>query len=319
MSAIKVMLASDVAEDKLRFPLVAMPKIDGVRAVNFTGSISGRSLKKFGNKFVNNVLSRPELVGLDGELTVGPPDNITHPDLCRLTTSALSRHEGEPELTYNVFDAAFFGNVHVNDMPYKFRYGRLFDIINELKAADYFIGNGIHFNVVKAELVSNLEQLLELENTWLDMGFEGVIVRDPEGFYKHGRSTVREMGLLRIKRFIEEDAIVEELEEGMENTNEQTKDERGYATRSSAKAGKIPNGMVGVLHCKDVKTGVKIEVSPGKMSHADRVKFWEQPELIIDKVIKYKHFPRGVKDKPRFPTFQSFRDPVDMVWQGSTV
>ena len=54
-------------------------------------------------------------------------------------------------------------------------------------------------------------------------------------------------------------------------------------------------------------------VGAGEMPHADRKKFFDNPELILGKIIKYKHFPKGVKDKPRFPTFKTFRDKADMV------
>ena len=74
----------------------------------------------------------------------------------------------------------------------------------------------------------------------------------------------------------------------------------------------IPNGMVGSLLCKDVKTGREITIGAGKMSHEERLLFFADQKRLIGQVVKYKHFPKGVKDKPRFPTFQSFRVDSDI-------
>ena len=52
----KAMLATDYEEAKLRFPVLAQPKIDGVRGVNFFGTLTGRSLKQHRNKYTTKVL-----------------------------------------------------------------------------------------------------------------------------------------------------------------------------------------------------------------------------------------------------------------------
>lgn len=58
--------------------------------------------------------------------------------------------------------------------------------------------------------------------------------------------------------------------------------------------------------------GDTIEVSPGKMSHTDRRYYFENVDEIVGLIAKYQFFPVGIKDKLRFPTFQGFRDPIDM-------
>ena len=58
----KPMLASDFEEGRAQFPLFAQPKVDGVRAMNMTGTLTGRSLKKFKNKFVTKLLSHSEAI-----------------------------------------------------------------------------------------------------------------------------------------------------------------------------------------------------------------------------------------------------------------
>ena len=52
----KPMLAEDFDESKLIFPLIAQPKIDGVRGLNMLGTLTGRSLKTHKKRLYNQVL-----------------------------------------------------------------------------------------------------------------------------------------------------------------------------------------------------------------------------------------------------------------------
>jgi hypothetical protein len=61
------------------------------------------------------------------------------------------------------------------------------------------------------------------------------------------------------------------------------------------------------------KAGDIVRVAPGRMTDDQGRKFMENPSLIVGKTIKFKFFPKGGKDKPRFPTFQSIRAKADMV------
>lgn len=314
----KPMLATDYDESKLRFPVIAQPKIDGVRGVNFFGNLTGRSLKAHKNKYTTKFYSHSCLVGLDGELAA---NYECHPDLCRLTSSALSTIEGEPFTLWWLFD---YITPQTIKRPYKERYDALVDRIREL----YSINNEVwqHLRVVESVLCENLEQLLECDAKWLEIGYEGTIIRDPEGLYKQGRSTVREMGLLRIKRFIESEAIIMEVVEGETNLNEAQINELGKTFRTSHKDGKIPNGMVGSLLCKQLgdvfdpnnpevkllEDGQDIIVSPGTLTEQEKKFYFENKGHIIGRVTKYKFFPKGMKDKPRFPNHQSFRMESDL-------
>ncbi|UPT53011.1 DNA ligase [Hafnia phage yong3] len=299
--AYKPFLATDAVEDKIKFPVAILPKIDGVRAVNPCGQILGRSLKQFKNKHLNRVFSGAEFAGYDGELVCGLE---TDPDLCRNTTSSVNTIEGEPVLTWHIFDLCAESVAHLG---YAQRYKMMKDFITD----QHQIGNLLDLKVVPMYIVNTLEELLEWESTWLDMGYEGIIIRDLNFKYKHGRGTAREGGYLRIKRFIQEDAIVLDVLEGETNLNEATINELGKTTRSSHQENKVPNGMVGVLVCKDVKTGNEIKVSPGKLTEAEKIHFFQNQHLIKGRTISYKHFPHGVKDKPRFANFMHFRDESD--------
>jgi DNA ligase 1 len=297
----KPMRATDYEEDKLVFPLIAQPKIDGVRGINLTGKLTGRSLKPFGNRYTSRFFSYSAFTGLDGELAAA---HECDPALCRLTTSALGTHDGEPFVLWWLFD---YITVDTARLPYVERHELLWKRVEELRAMPVVFAQAERLRVVPSVLVQDLEALNACDANWLELGYEGTIVRKPSGGYKYGTSTVREGGLLRIKRFVEEDAVVTAIIEGQSNQNEATINALGQTERSTHQANMVPNGMVGAFECIDVKTGNPITVSAGTMSHEDRVKFFKHPELILDQHIKYKHFPKGVKDKPRFPTFQSIR------------
>ena len=313
---IRPMLASDYDEAKLKFPLIAQPKIDGVRGINLNGSLTGRSLKPHANLYTTKEFSHPHFKGLDGEFTAG---GWNLPNLCTLTTSALTSIQGEPVLSWYVFD--FITEDTIN-LPYMQRYKALRQHLDSLRRLNL----DSHIELVPAHLCTNLEQLLALEERWLGMGLEGVIIRDPEGKYKEGRSTAKEGGLLRIKRFIEEDAEVLGVVEGQANGNEAKTNELGRTERSSHQENMAPNGMVGTLTCKLLKdvhdpvtkaliltAGQAITVSAGSMNHKDRVHYFLNPDEIVLKTIKFKFFPKGIKDKPRFPTFVSIRARSDKI------
>lgn len=298
----KPMLASDADLSKIKFPVMIQPKVDGVRGLVINGKLVGRSLKTHANRHVTDLFSQRQFEGFDGELFFGA--DPAAPDLCRTTTSAVNRIEQRPFITFAVFD---WLHEDVRGLPYFQRLSQLFD----------YMGKGIDkrqypIMMLPTRRVFTLDELEAADTAHLDWGYEGTIVRDPNGLHKQGRSTVREGGLLRIKRFVEEEALVIGLTEGQHNGNEAKTNELGRTERSSHQENMVPNGMVGNLLCRDLKTGMEITVAPGTMTHEDRRYNWENQDKVIGQIIKYKCFPIGVKEKPRFPTFQCFRAASDM-------
>lgn len=296
MTTFRPMLAADADIFKLRYPLIAQPKIDGVRAINVNGALTGRSMKPHGNRYVSRMFSKPSFSGFDGEMYVGK-DNDN--DLCRRTTSALNSYSGEPNVRWCVFDI-IVDNVEV---PYEQRLRMLSDKVK-------FINDeypSVPIKLITSTLIVSEEHLRGYIEHYDKFGYEGVIVRDPNGYYKNGRSTVNEQGLLRIKKFKDAEAIVLEIVEGQTNNNEIVKNNLGYTDRSTHSENMVPNRMVGSLICKDILTGETITVAAGKMTQAERQNYFNNRNEIIGKTIKYKFFEKGIKDKPRFPTFQSIR------------
>lgn len=313
----KPMLAEDFVQEKLVFPIGAQPKIDGVRGLNMLGRFTGRSLKAHKNKYTTAFYSKSCLIGMDGELAA---NHECHPDLCRITSSAVGTIAGEPYTLWWLFD---YVTVETRKLGYQERYNKLIERVREL----YHIDNEVwqHLRVVPMQICNNLEELLAYEEKCLLEGYEGVCIRRLDGAHKEGRSTVREGGLLRIKRFIEEEAIVTEIFEGEENCNEAQINELGKQFRSSHQSNMVPNGQVGSLTGKLLKDifdpitkvkllseGQEITISPGNMPHDMRKHYFMHKDELLQHVVKFKFFPKGIKDKPRFPTFISVRSKEDM-------
>jgi DNA ligase-1 len=306
----KPMLAEDVLDKDIKFPCYVQPKVDGVRALHFIGGLTGRSLKSFKNKAVTELFSSPEFEGLDGEMVRSdmPP---TSQELCRETASTLGTIQGANNVNWYLFDYACVGNLAYSE--------RLTFLRQRVKS----LGHPRIF-VMENFVARNLDDLLRYEEKWLAMGYEGLIVRNPSRPYKHGRSTVSKGELLRVKRFIDAEAEVLELFEGQANENEAQINELGNTFRTSHQANMRPNGMVGAMGCrllKDIKDvagtvlfyeGDIIRVGAGRLTHFQRKFYFDNPGELIGKVIKFQLFPKGVKDKPRFPNFQSFRLKEDL-------
>jgi DNA ligase-1 len=311
----KPTLACDADLSKIRFPAIVMPKIDGVRGCNFREQLTGRSLKAHANLHVTKQFSKPNFLGFDGEFAA---EKETHPDLCRITTSALSTISGNPYVLWHIFD---YITEETKNFSYIYRLDALTHLYNNMKSTREFE----HIRLVPYHICHTLEDVIWYDNWFLEQGYEGTIIRDPNGLAKQGRSTVREGIFLRIKRFIEEEAIVISITEGEENLNEATKNELGRSSRSSHQENKVPNGLVGSLQCKmlkdvyDVQDKTKlllrkddlITVSPGNLDHTARKYYFDFQDEIIGETIKFKFFPKGIKDKPRFPTFVCIRPASD--------
>ena len=300
----KTMLACDAnldKLDKLPYPVVVQPKIDGVRGRVLGGQLIARSMKSHVNRHIRMKFGIPELEGMDFEMTLG--SDPAAPDLCRLTSGAARRAEGFPDIHIWVFDIL----PQHPDEGYSARRDRLRELLWDASGP---LQAKLH--LVPCFIATNPETLLAYEEMALAQGYEGIIIRDPFGKYKEGRSTVKEAGLLRIKRFVEEEAEVIELIEAMQNCNEAKTNELGHSERSTHKENMVPKGMLGMIRCRDIKTQKIIDVGPGTLTHAERKHYWENPSELLKATIKYKKFPVGEKDKPRFPTFVCIRNVEDM-------
>lgn len=292
------MLAIDFEERRLRFPYYASPKLDGIRCLVLEGEALTRSLKRFPNRYVAEWFREraEQLAGFDGELIVGDPNAK---DVYNQTASGLMRYDGRPAFHFFVFDVVD----PTRRRPFTDRAEEVRERLASMKNIS---------NVTKLldELVPDMKRMRFFEDRVLDMGFEGVMLRAPEGHYKQGRSTVNEGLLLKVKRFRDAEAVVVGVEEQMHNANVATRNELGRTKRSSAKAGLVGKGTLGALIVKGAPgqpfAGVSFGIGTG-LDDAQRQRLWDQRVSLAGSVVKYRFFDIGTKDAPRHPVFVGFR------------
>ena len=287
MKSFKPMLASPFDEALLKFPVLASPKLDGVRAIVRDGVVLSRALKPIPNKWVQQRFSHLE--HFDGELIVGASN---HPDVLRTTTSGVMRVEGEPDVSFHVFD-------HVEN------HARLYTVRYDLLEED----TEINVFVVPQHELMNTFELNAFEHEVLAEGYEGVMLRRPDAPYKFGRSTAREGYLLKVKRFHDDEFEIVGFEEEMFNANEATTSELGRTKRSSHKANKIPKGRLGALVLKYGDTTFNCGTG---FNDAERENIWAERERYLGQFAKIKYFAHGIKDAPKLPSFLGIRDVRDM-------
>jgi len=156
----------------------------------------------------------------------------------------------------------------------------------------------------------NKEKLLELEEICLEKGYEGIVIRNPHGMYKYGRCTMKEANAFKLKRFEDAEAVIIGFEEEMHNGNNAEINELGKTKRSTKSAGMVGKETLGAFICR-TPAGIEFKIGSG-FDQGDRRVFWSNKHNLLGSFVKYKHFPIGVKDKPRHPIFLGFRDEMDM-------
>lgn len=288
----KPMLAGKLEDPhKLNFPVLASPKLDGVRCLVVNGQAVSRNMKPIPNAAISEMLRG--MPPVDGELIVGKPGA---PDVFQRTSSGVMSRDGIPKFRFWVFDAL----TRDPAMPFKDR----------LDLAKSYVNGYEHSMHVAHKLIKSVEQLLEYEAQMLLAGYEGIMIRDPAGPYKHGRSTAREGWLLKLKRFEDSEAKIIGFQELEVNNNEQTRDELGRAKRSSHKAGKVGADTLGALVVQGLATKQSFNIGTG-FTEAQRADIWRRRGQLLGAVVKFRYQPTGVKDAPRFPSFLGFRHEDD--------
>ena len=291
---IKSLLSCEVPLDKVKFPIYISTKFDGIRALVIDGVVYSRSLKPIRNKHVQKLFGKPEYNGFDGELIVG---DIYAKDVFQKTTSGVMSEDGTPDVTFHVFD--------LWSMPtfdYEYRQRELQEILLNNEEYEGVVYTTIH----KCQTVEDLEFFLNHEK---NVGGEGLIGRSPNGVYKYGRSTPKEQLSIKFKFFEQCEFEVVGFNERMHNTNEQKRDELGYAERSSAKEGLVPTNTLGSLV---LKYGDDTFNCGTGFSDALRDEIWSNQDKYLGKLASIRYMSVGMDKLPRCPSFVWFRSGDDL-------
>jgi DNA ligase-1 len=287
------LLASTLEDiSTLKFPVLATPKLDGIRVLKVDGKVVTRNFKEIPNKYIRALLEKYLPDNVDGELmTPGTFNDIQ---------SKVMSFDGEPEFSFCAFDYI----KEDLEVPYDIRTKDLKESLSKIKAP-------FKIKILVPKKLSSIDELLQYEDKCLKEGYEGVMIRTPKGKYKCGRSTPKEQILMKLKRFLDAEAEVIGFEEKLHNDNIQETDEFGLSKRSSKKDGLIPANTLGALLVKDIQTGVIFGLGSG-FDDSLKQEIWNNRDQYINKIVKYKYQSVGVKNAPRFPVFLGFRNILDL-------
>lgn len=285
----KPLLAATVEDvDNINYPVLISPKLDGIRVLIKDGVAVTRSLKPVRNKFIQSVLGNEKFNGLDGEIIVG---GATDERLFRTTNSGVMSEEGEPDFSFWVFDN------YLIDKPFEDRLNSLYEFQSKI------------INRLDHAFIEDRNMLLFSHELYNERGFEGTMIRDPQGVYKFGRSTLNEGILMKLKEFLQEEARVVGFNERMHNANKAKTNELGYTERSTCKENLVGRGDLGSLEVE--RNGIRFCIGSG-FTDAERKEIWNNKYKYLGQLVTFKFMEYGEYDAPRFPVFKGFRDKSDM-------
>ena len=334
----KPLLAVDATEhlDNVKFPKLASTKFDGIRCVFHPekGMIS-RSFKKIQNlqlqfKF-EQMQEHAEMTNIifDGELY---SHDLNFQEIMRTCmtqdfwTTKGSRRIMEEKGFTDFLDYKKYVSKLIDSISFY-----CFDCVGMLSDSHKapFVNRQMTIKDIDLPFVIPVEQwevhsadeVRDAFKKALDKGFEGLILRDPNGPYKFGRSTLKEEYLLKCKPFESFDGQVIEVIQATEvdPNAEKTVNELGRSVTSKKKDDRIPIEKASafkVRYIEDVtdlqgvpqeQYGHELKVSLA-MTDVEKEEVWKNRDSYIGKWIEYKGMVVGAKDVPRHAVMLRFRE-----------
>jgi ATP-dependent DNA ligase len=269
-------------------------KMDGVRVLTqqVHNPAYSAHLLEFPNKFLQEEL-RKAPPGIEGELMVRDQFGRWLP--CSKVSGFCSSHTKEFDFQLFLFDIWCFPSA-----TYEQRYHTLISNIDEWRT------KCPRLSVIPQVQVSSGDEVSRLECESLIAGFEGGILRAARSAYKYGRSTFTEHGLLKLKRYIDEEGTIVGFEELYTNNNEPTNSPLGLTKRGTSLRGLSPAGTLGAVIVRNPKYSKEFRVGGG-FTLAERDEIWNNQARYLGAQITYKFQEYGTMDVPRQPVFKGFR------------
>ena len=238
----------------LCYPVIATPKLDGIRCAIENGKARTFNKKPVPNKWVNEALAvlGATIEGFDGELMILESDFNS-------VQSGIMTHGGKPNFRFMVFD------LHDSPLPYKYRIEEVHKRIAEIHSCEDLYAQIVQ--PVEAKLCRNQMELQAYWNECVEFGLEGVIVNCPHGFYKNGRSGLKEQLSVKLKLWHDDEATIVGFEEEI--------------TIDGTPKGRV--GRVTMRHSSGVEFGV------GGLKDDVKDHMWNKPEWYIGKRATFKY------------------------------
>lgn len=283
----------------LSYPIYATPKLDGIRMLTvpyITGVplVKGVSRKfiKIPNLMIQQWCEDCAPAGLDGEIII---PGASFNDIQSFVMSEVTLPKA---WEYHVFD--YHANLTQDHLVgYLQRLQKLQTIIEHFKPS--------RVKILRPWKFHSPENLATFYKNEIKAGVEGLILRSGDGPYKEGRSTRNEGFMLKMKSFLEAEAIIIGFEPSYANQNSLTKDNTGQAKRSSHQANRVPRDTLGKYVVRDSK-GRKFCVAAAS-SDDFNLEVWNNRSRYMGLTLTYSHQPFGSKPGglPRMPIFKGIR------------
>ena len=279
----KPMLACSTQPDveTLDYPMYASIKLDGIRCLAIEGKAYSRNMKLIPNEFVQQYFRENDLDGMDGELLVSGDFNNVQ--------SAIMSVSGSPDFEYLVFDST--------KDPNKFFSSRIEQLIDMDQAG--YLRHASRVKLVEQHPVKSADDVRELYDQSIKDGYEGLVLRHPDGKYKFGRSTLKQQWMLKLKPVEDAEAKVVGVTQLLRNMDTSTK----------CKDNMVPVPMLGALVVEAF--GVQFEIGTG-FNEKQRREYWSYRGGLIGKYVTFKYQELSRYGVPRFPVFKGFRSQGDM-------
>lgn len=264
-----VMLAKKFEGD-LSYPVAVQPKLDGIRSAATGSSLWTRTRKPIRSvPHIEHALEqlgkhRPKLS--DGELY----HHLYRTDFEKITTIVGQKkdvHEDHAIVQYHIYDIP-------SDKPFSERYLDLEKLRKELPKNSPLV-------IVPTRIANNEEELMEIFQDYLTMGYEGAMIRLLEIPYENKRSG----SLLKLKEFVDDEFEIIGGEEGR---------------------GKL-QGHLGAFICK---TATQTEFKVKMAGETAKLKeYWENLDEYVGEMLTVKYQALTGKNKvPRFPVGKAIRN-----------
>lgn len=275
MSENYVMLApaAIISHYDFQYPVVVQPKYDGVRCLLIDKVAFSRNMKPLPNlKLQAWAKSLPEWTKrhvLDGEIYA---HGMTFNEIQSVVMDRDNEIDGR--FRYHVWDTMGRGQWERRrcDSPYTSRLNDLNTVLKKFnqhfteRAPTHYVGNPFTFTRIYSQLLSD--------------GYEGAMVKAPQGKYKWGRCTVNEGALLKHKPCFDYDAKIVRVVEG-----------------EGKRVGMA--GTIVALHA-----GNEVGFGPGK-GITDEImrKLWKMRKQLVGLVGEFQHSGITTDGSLRFPKY----------------
>jgi len=319
----------------LRYPVLATPKLDGIRCVTTPGAevLSPiefhhfiaynqiphnqaaiaqptsmplcRSLKRVPNDYIRHRISTC-IPYIDGEIMTYSErdllDNICRPRDFHAIQSDVMAHAGRPNFKFHVFDC----NIDRDSSPLLLQYTERVKMLEQLELPSFCVK-------VLPTRCDSPEELQAFMAKCIADGHEGICFRDMlHSPYKYGRSTFRQGWLIKWKLFATSEAVVVAFEEEMQNNNVPVIGLLGQQERSSHQENMVGKNRLGAFVVElMIDREIKFKIGTG-FTDQMREEFWLNRDAMVGKIVTFKHQAYGEKEAPRIPVFAGIRSPIDM-------